>query len=381
MSLFLRHFKRSLQLKLIFGACPFVVDPQNTHVFCTQGSTIYTAILTLGVTAVYSYLLYKALICFETEENTTTRNLNITIKHNFNFAVFVVLLTLSLRNRHQHVQIVNLLAIIFDRIHKALPQTNQSKQYRRLHAANVVYVLAFFSCPVSKLFFLEANETECVLDMIPFFILFGYVLSNMLTAIVHIQDVVIVICNSIDGYCGLSPPGPTDETVRLLDDLYDLTRRLNKCFGCHLLLTSLNGITFMAGMLLVNIRRIVFDDHCYTWFEVYFFSIFILPHVVKTLIQALVFDRLERKLSELEQFLLNSVPEPHEPNIQMDIMHYKILHNDNYKSITACGFFTMNVSLLFKVHTTWYTRINFELQPILSDDRYNRYILDDNAAV
>lgn len=379
MSLFLSHFHKSFRYKFIFGACPFAVDNRNAKVICSRKVTIYTSILTLSLAAVYSRSMYKALICFEIDENTTTQNLNITIKHNVNFAVFVAFLSLSLRNRQRHVQLLNSLMVIYDRIHTINFRRNQSQPYSRLHVVNLLYVIAFFSCPITKICFLETNEVECVCDIIPFFILFGFIISNMLIVIVHIQDLVIVMCNIIDTHCDQCSLSErlTDETVCLLDDLYELTRRLSKCFGSHLLLTSLNEITIVANMLLINIRQIVFNDKCYTWYEVCFFSTFILPHIIKNIVQALVFERLERKMSKLEQFLLN---EQHKQCVQMDMMYYKMMHNKNNKSITACGLFSMDSSTLFKVLTHFGGNM-LKIIRLFLDDGHHCYVIDDIAAV
>lgn len=305
MSVFLKSFKRSIQIKFVFGICPFILNKSNTKVHSTHKTVIYTSFFILVAFAAYLYPFHIALKVFRVVENTSTYNSNLTIEHTLVLINFLVSATLSLKNRHRHKEVIESVSAIYDQVQSRLPTEDRCSNFTRLHITDMLYVFVHFCYPLTNLWF--TPDRERVPIMVAFFVLLSFVLTNMLGIVVHIQDMMIIVSDSLSKQSDLCLDLTSDlsaETIQVLDQANDTMMKLRRCFGGHLLLIAMNDIMIITNMLLFNIRRVVFVEECYSLSELHFFTAFILPHLVKNLRLAFVCKRFDRSFSKLQNSIL-----------------------------------------------------------------------------
>lgn len=347
----LRHFHRSLQCKFLVGACPFVVDVAANRVRCTRRSLAYSLFFVLAYTVMYPCSLYRAVVCFEVGEISEARKWNIAITHCTHYAVFVLFQVLSVCRRRRHAALVNAINCICDRevaAHSSSGPQWPPNDYRLRHAANVLYVLAYLGCPVTKLLYLDVPEVQCIGDMVPFFLLFGFLSANMLVVVVHVQDIIAVLCDLIDRH-GSNEAHTTRESLAVLDQLYEITGHINRCFGAHFLLIAFDEVNLIAHMLIVNIRQMPSSKQEYgVVYALCLVSTFVVPCVIKNIVQTLVIERFAGKVTQLER-LIEGRLRRRQQLMMLVLVQHKCMHHRGGSAINACGLFAINSSTLFQV--------------------------------
>lgn len=295
MHTFLSVFKRSIQLKSILGVCPFVVDTRQQCVRLSAYSTVYTIIYISLLFIIYPPWLYTTLRQFEgVVRASSTRNLTASLDHLAIATVYFAMLAMSLKNRRRHAALLNALNTVHGRIQSAVRYST----YRRLHVRNMCFTAVYLACPVLNGIF----HDQYGLDVKAFYMLFSLVITSVLVAMLHIQDIAIVLCDGIDcclrGLAGdQAIDGMSADSMFVLSDLYDLQSEFGRCFGSQLLLNTVKDLFMVTIMLYYVIANLVFDIESSVYENAYLLAVFVVPVVAKNGLLIVVIDRLENQVN------------------------------------------------------------------------------------
>lgn len=307
MSLFLTTFLRSFECKFILTICPFIVNTKKSRVSCTTSSNMYTILHMLVIGTGFLYCIIGVSSTFRLPGYTTTRTMNELFTHFVIFSVFLSCSVLSFTTRKQHADIIGSISSIFDTTFCEYPSTHN---YTRLHVANLVYILWYFIFPFTILLLLTFVQWENAIAMILYLVICCYISAYMLLILVHIQDLVIVICDISDTYCNrlsaeLVPNPLASDAVGVYDQLCDLMVNINGCFGVHLMLIAVHDVMLITNMLMFLIQILIWENG--VWLRFQGILVYLIPVIVKNVVQFNILGRLDSTIYELHLALMNRI--------------------------------------------------------------------------
>lgn len=290
MSSFLKAFGGSLTIKKIVGICPFVITKKRVHT--TTGSTTY-AILYLSVNIVL-YTIFANLV---NDNYTKIKNLSFTALLLYHLDAVTVgvanmlMLFFSISHRQTHVELLNQI----ERLHNHMRYTGPGKNgpnYSKLHIYNACFTVVCFGFSISNLFVFK--ELDNTLQSNVFFFIFTCASLNIMSFMLHAQDIVIVLMRSIDN-CFSIQDGMMDistENMHLISDLYTALEYFNQCYGVHILLNIMHDILILANLMFYVIEQYAFVKFKMTFIEWYELGANAAPVFVKNVILFSVMDRI-----------------------------------------------------------------------------------------
>lgn len=291
-------FDRSFRLKYLFLICPFSVHSNHTAPI-----RLYATLHILGFAVAFVVSFSTMLPFFLGNGKSITIGLNQMLSNAYVCGVLLASQLQSVARRHRHLAVIRQIGRLFDSI--AGVARMPARNYRRLIATNALLALANFVVIATMSLALEMKEW-CI---IPYQALFAYVMTYMLGIVLHVQDLLIIVGDIGDAYSdGLrrAAAGPElrSKVLAVLDQLGDVMRGINACFGVHLGLVLLQDVLVMANCFLYVVELVLTLGEQRVWFKGYYMVSFVLPMLVRMVVQSAICGRVGGKIDRLHWALV-----------------------------------------------------------------------------
>lgn len=299
MSAFIVPFRRSFKVKFLLGMCPFETDIIKRRVYLSSRSAIYTIVYTLLHLMVYLILSFQHLPDFD--QNNTTRTIAKMLVEMTPGTALICMLAISIKNRRRHVNLINAVDMILSRLHataKCKPVNIPSKLILR----NICVAVCFSGCPILDLIVYNAKRSFWAKA---YYILFAVAITNMLVALLHAQDIAIVLINAIE--CLINGDISTDTNVQALSDLCNMTYSYQKCFGTQFLISTLIDLLILTVTWFFLLVQIAFVQGDRLVEECFCVVVYIVQILVKNVLVIGVIDRLESLVEDVNMTLVTKI--------------------------------------------------------------------------
>lgn len=298
MCAWLDAIKRTIQIKILLGICPFQLDVRNGRVDPRSTITIYTIIYILVNVIVYPILTVEFIKHIDMFDMSHTTIFASYVENTFVYTLHAAMLMEGLRTRQQHARLLNSLARICDRFRARHP-LQWHRHLLRMLLQKWFFAMLQFVSPCLYIYYRYAGTLNAIIQM--YSIVYCVAATSMLLMVLHVQELMICVADCLaDGWRGQSMD------MQTMWFGLEVWLKFSHCFGVQLLLNSIKDSFVMATTLFclyveVFINEIGLETLCF------YVSVFMIPTILKNVMFVRAIDRIEYQVYRFRKVLVGSL--------------------------------------------------------------------------
>lgn len=303
MKLFLKQYERTLQIRRVFGLCPFSISTGKQFVRSCPIPTIYTFVLFAFYVAIYPCVTFYAVLLKESGGISGTRTVAALAEQVIVAVSFTLLLGASLLYRREHCAFLNRLARLYDRWMPADGIDGAvNRNIERLTAVNAGLVAVFaIECIGSNVLWYERGWFARW-GTFAYHAMFPVVLATELMAVQHVRDAVLLLGDAFDRCAARMRATAKDAGEDLCEmgafaaHLDALKTDFQRCFGVWIVIFQFKDFLFLTSVIFYSLVEFLLEVDPYVIDVAFFVGTPAVSVILRNVLLVLAADRLERKV-------------------------------------------------------------------------------------
>lgn len=298
---FLINYNQSLKLLLVLGLCPFVLNKlASRHKYAFRSSVysnLYVVLISLVIVTLFFVHFFKNGFA---KNIADIQSVVIFLEFSILTIAFIATITVAFFKRNNQMKLLNKIQKIENEMVQTIGCTTDNETLlSNIFFEHIVTIVLLIGSNICGIIYFETDRDFI---SICFYCITTLAIITVTEAVMHIKQVGEILLNLFTKMFDCAENFSTSEDSKIrryniitvlnfIDELHDLKECFIKCFGVHLVLNETKDFILMTSGTFYLLTSTLYIGHKFSWMELLFCVIFILPFIIKNIYVVSVLDK------------------------------------------------------------------------------------------